>query len=240
MATMEEIQKLMTQLNRSYLRILTRMIRGTRFLKKERPPKPISRPRKMILHVRADSPANGTYQSLPLYHKRLQDKWLTQKTGSAKREVSNFLWKDTMESHVLTSTHGCAQVEEKCSFLKTPEDEIGRWSKVHLEGNALALISRLGISDWNDIKSNLQHQFIPRHNNQLLRMQLLKLRQLGDIQMYIHEFQAILNKIYDEMAQLFYFVNKLQHDCRRYVELNQPTTLQSGLMFKFRTRPYKW
>jgi len=162
---MEEIKNLMTQLNRSYLRILTRMIRGTRFLKKERPPKPISRPRKMILHVRADSPANGTYQSLPLYHKRLQDKWLTQKTGSAKREVSNFLWKDTMESHVLTSTHGCAQVEEKCSFLKTPEDEIGRWSKVHLEGNALALISRLGISDWKDIKSNLQHQFIPRHNN---------------------------------------------------------------------------
>ena len=121
---------------------------------------------------------------------------------------------------------------KKCSLQKIPEDEIGRWAKIHLEGNALALISRLGISDWKDLKSSLKHQFISRHNNQLLRMQLLKLRQLGDIQMYIHEFQAILNKIDDEMAtgdQLFYFINGLQHDCRRYVKLHQPTILQSAL-----------
>ena len=88
-----------------------------------------------------------------------------------------------------------AQVEEKCSLQYIPDDEVGRWAKVHLEGNALAFISRLGISDWTDIKERLQHQFIPRHNNQLLRAQLFKLRQHGDIQLYIHEFQAILNRL---------------------------------------------
>ena len=79
-----------------------------------------------------------------------------------------------------------AQVEEKCSLHYIPDDEVGRWAKVHLEGNALVFISRLGISDWTDMKERLQHQFIPRHNNQLLRAQLIKLR---------HDFQAILKKI---------------------------------------------
>ena len=125
-----------------------------------------------------------------------------------------------------------AQVEEKCSLQYIPDDEVGRWAKVHLEGNALAFISRLGISDWTDIKERLQHQFIPRHNNQLLRAQLLKLRQHGDIQLYIHEFQAILNRIDDDMAtgdQLFYFIGGLSNECRRYVELHQPAILQGAL-----------
>lgn len=125
-----------------------------------------------------------------------------------------------------------AQVEEKCSLQHIPGDEVGRWAKVHLEGNALAFISRLGITDWNEIKLHLQRQFVPRHNNQLLRMQMLKLRQHGDIQMYIHEFQAVLNKVDDDMAmgdQLFYFINGLSTECRRYVELHQPDTLQSAL-----------
>jgi len=125
-----------------------------------------------------------------------------------------------------------AQVEEKCALQNIPENEIGRWAKVHLDGNALAYISRLGIVDWTEIKTNLTHQFVPRHNNQLLRMQLTKLRQHGDIQNYVHEFQAILNRIEDEMAtgdQLFYFINGLSNECRRYVELHQPTDLQSAL-----------
>jgi len=63
-------------------------------------------------------------------------------------------------------------------------------------------------------------------------MQLTKLRQHGDIQNYVHEFQAILNRIEDEMAtgdQLFYFINGLSNECRRYVKLHQPTDLQSAL-----------
>jgi len=125
-----------------------------------------------------------------------------------------------------------AQVEEKCALNHIPEDEIGRWAKVHLEGNALAFISRIGTTDWTEIKERLQHQFIPRHNNQLLRAQLLKLRQHGDIQLYIHEFQAILNRIEDDMAvgdQLFFFISGLSNECRRYVELHQPDTLQRAL-----------
>ena len=51
------------------------------------------------------------------------------------------------------------------------------------------------------------------HNTlRLLRTQLLKLPQQGDIQIYIHDFQAILNRIEDDMAngdQLFLFLNGL-------------------------------
>ena len=54
-----------------------------------------------------------------------------------------------------------AQVEEKCALQNIPENEIGRWAKVYLEGNALAYISRLGIVDWIEIKTNLTHQFVP-------------------------------------------------------------------------------
>ena len=121
-----------------------------------------------------------------------------------------------------------AQVEEKCALQNISNEEIGKWAKVHLEGNALAYISRLGISDWEEIKMYLQKQFVPKHNNQLLRTQLLKLRQQGDIQIYIHDFQAILNRIEDEMAdgdQLFFFLNGLTNDCRRYVELHHPSKL---------------
>ena len=78
----------------------------------------------------------------------------------------------------------------------------------------------------------LQKQFVPKHNNQLLRTQLLQLRQQGDIQIYIHDFQAILNRIEDEMAdgdQLFFFLNGLTNDCRRYVELHHPCKLQDAL-----------
>ena len=39
-------------------------------------------------------------------------------------------------------------VEEKCALQNIAKEEIGKWAKVHLEGNALAYISRLGISDW--------------------------------------------------------------------------------------------
>ena len=125
-----------------------------------------------------------------------------------------------------------AQVEETCALNNIPNEDIGRWAKVHLEGNALAYITRLGSVSWDDIKTNLIHQFVPRHNNQLLRMQLTKLRQHGDIQNYVHEFQAILNKIEDDMAtgdQLFYFMTGLSNECRRYVELHQPTDLQQAL-----------
>ena len=38
-----------------------------------------------------------------------------------------------------------AQVEEKCSLQYIPDDEVGRWAKVHLEGNALAFI----FETWN-------------------------------------------------------------------------------------------
>ena len=78
----------------------------------------------------------------------------------------------------------------------------------------------------------LQKQFVSKHNNQLLRTQLLKLRQQGDIQIYIHDFQAILNRIEDDMAdgdQLFFFLNGLKNDCRRYVELHHPSKLQDAL-----------
>jgi hypothetical protein len=136
------------------------------------------------------------------------------------------------------------QVEEKCALQGISDEDIGRWAKVHLEGNALAFISRLGLSNWEDIKVRLQHQFIPRHNNQLLRAQRLRVRQQGDIQNYVHEFQAILNKIDDDMAsgdQLFYFITGLAPDCRRYVELHQPTDLQAALelfLHEFRTRAF--
>ena len=53
-----------------------------------------------------------------------------------------------------------AQVEEKCALQNISNEEIGKWAKVHLEGNALAYISRLGISDWEEIKMYLQKQFV--------------------------------------------------------------------------------
>ena len=67
----------------------------------------------------------------------------------------------------------------------------------------------------------LQKQFVPKHNTQLLRTQI-----------YIHEFQASLNRIEDDMAdgdQLFFFLNGLTNDCRRYVQLHHPSKLQDAL-----------
>jgi len=124
------------------------------------------------------------------------------------------------------------QVEDKCRLQNIDPSEIGLWAKVHLEGNALQYVTRLGLSDWNTIKDALSRQFVPKSNNQFLRMRLSRLRQQGDIHQYVLDFQSIVNKITDSMTdgdRLFYFMAGLLDKCKRYVELQEPSTFQEAV-----------
>ena len=108
----------------------------------------------------------------------------------------------------------------------------GNWARNALRGLAAQYVESLAVTEWKDIKEKLRERFLPANQEIFTREQLYQLRQTGNFNAYVRDFQALLLQLTVEPAEedkIFLFLHGLHANTRGAVLQSQPTTLQNAI-----------
>ena len=133
------------------------------------------------------------------------------------------------------------QVEEAFKARRTPTkywinyaanllgDAALQWYFNRIRASEQGLKSK--IEDWDTLTSELHHSFEPPNNQQILRRELMKIRQNSSVQDYVYQFRNLLGQIdlMSELDQIQYFINGLKEKTKMEVNYRGPRFFEEAV-----------